>query len=195
MSPKDASDRSDIRTITEAAVLSALAHPFRARLIDALKVDGPSTASSLAKRTGQAIGSVSHHLKVLSEVGLVEEVPELARDRRERWWRLVTTGFRWSRSDLGDDPVAVAAGVAAESVAMTRQFDRAREWLDNHEAAGEWADAAFATQNWLHLTPDELAELSREMVALVLKWSDRKPDDDQEREPVFLFARGFPSQP
>src|SRR5689334_17750089 len=112
MSPKDASDRTDIRTITEAAVLSALAHPFRARLIDALKVDGPSTASSLAKRTGQAIGSVSHHLKVLSEVALVEEVPELARDRRERWWRLATTGFRWSRSDLGDDPVAVAAGVA-----------------------------------------------------------------------------------
>jgi DNA-binding transcriptional ArsR family regulator len=195
MSPKDKSVRPDIRTITEAAVLSALAHPFRSRLLDALKVDGPSTASSLAKRTGQAIGSVSHHLKVLSEVGLVEEVPELARDRRERWWRLVTSGFRWSRSDLGGDPMAVAAGVAAESVALTRQFDRARAWLDNHEAAAEWADAAFATQNWLHLTPDELSQLSQEIIELVLRWSDRKVDDDQEREPVFLFARAFPSQP
>lgn len=195
MSTEDKPERPDVRTITEASVLSALAHPFRARLIDALKVDGPSTASSLAQRTGQAIGSVSHHLKVLSEANLVEEVPELARDRRERWWKLVSFGLRWSWSDLGDDPVAVAAGLAAESANLTRQVERTRAWLDNHEAAGVWGDSAFANQSWLHLTPDELSQLGQEMVDLVLRWSDRKIDDDQEREPVFLFARGFPSQP
>ena len=102
-------------------MLSALAHPFRARLLDALKVDGPSTASALSRRTGQAVGSVSHHLKVLSDVGLVEEVPELARDRRERWWRLVSQGLRWSWSDLVDDPVALEAGAAAESMEFRRQ--------------------------------------------------------------------------
>lgn len=48
-------------------------------MLDALTVDGPSTASMLAKRTGQAVGNASHHLKVLAGAGLVEEAPELAK--------------------------------------------------------------------------------------------------------------------
>jgi DNA-binding transcriptional ArsR family regulator len=196
MSPQGSTPARDIRTITEAAVLSALAHPFRSRLLDALKVDGPSTASSLSRRTGQAVGSVSHHLKVLSDVGLVEEAPELARDRRERWWRLVSQGLRWSRSDLAGDPVAVEAGAAAESMGFSRQVERTRDWLDNREAAVEWGDAAFATQNWLTLTPGELHELGDEIVKLLMRWAERPTaDDGHEREPVLVFARGFPSQP
>ena len=73
--------RPEVRTLRDAAPLAALAHPFRSRIMDALKVDGPSTASMLASRTGQAVGNASHHLKVLAEAGLVEEAPELARDR------------------------------------------------------------------------------------------------------------------
>ena len=86
--------RPGVRVVTEAKALSAMANPFRSRMMDALKVDGPSTASMLAQRTGQAVGSASHHLKVLAEAGLVEEAPDLARDRRERWWRLGDPGTR-----------------------------------------------------------------------------------------------------
>jgi len=195
MSAERSTPSPDIRVITEAAVLSALAHPFRSRLLDALKVDGPSTASSLSRRTGQAVGSVSHHLKVLADVGLVEEAPELARDRRERWWRLVSQGLRWSQSDIADDPVAVEASAAAESMNFRSQVERTRAWFDNREAAVEWADAAFATQHWLKLTPDELHELGEEIVALLMTWTDRPTDDNQDREPVLVYARGFPSQP
>ncbi|MGI8666202.1 MAG: winged helix-turn-helix domain-containing protein, partial [Jatrophihabitans sp.] len=65
-----------VRTITDAKALSAMANPYRSRILDALAVDGPSTASALAKRTGQAVGSASHHLKVLDQAGLVEQAPE-----------------------------------------------------------------------------------------------------------------------
>src|SRR5687767_13647136 len=106
MSPSRRAEARGVRTLTEARALSALANPFRARMIDALKVDGPSTASALAQRTGQAVGSASHHLKVLSEAGLVVEAPELARDRRERWWRLADRGTQWSTVDLLEDPAA-----------------------------------------------------------------------------------------
>jgi DNA-binding transcriptional ArsR family regulator len=188
--------RPGIRTISDAQALSAMANPFRGRLLDALHLDGPSTASALARRTGQAVGSVSHHLKVLSEAGLVEEVPELAKDRRERWWRLVSSGFRWSRAEFADDPAAVAAALSAESVGLRRQFGRARDWLDNAEAAGVWDDAAFATQNWLTLTPDELRALSEEILDVLQRWRTRPtPEDDEERESVYVFARGFPAQP
>jgi DNA-binding transcriptional ArsR family regulator len=101
------------RTITDSRVLAAMAHPLRRRLLDALKVDGPSTASMLANRTGQAIGNVSHHMKVLAQAALVEEAPQLARDRRERWWRLSDTSRRWSSTSFDDDPAAAAVADAA----------------------------------------------------------------------------------
>ncbi|RNI24729.1 ArsR/SmtB family transcription factor [Flexivirga caeni] len=184
--------RSDVRTITDAATLAALAHPFRARMMDALKVDGPSTASMLASRTGQAVANASHHLKVLSEAGLVEEAPELARDRRERWWRLVSSSTRWNARDFRGSVVAQEAA----ALDLQRQVDRARAWLCNAESAPEWDGAAYATQMWLRLTPDELREVAAEVVALLQRWSERTPPDDgAEREPVFVFSQGFPSQP
>lgn len=173
-----------------------MANPFRSRMMDALKVDGPSTASGLAARTGQAVGSASHHLKVLSEAGLVEEAPELAKDRRERWWRLVDPGTRWSRGDFASDTAAVTAAHAAEALALQRQFERVQEWNASAATVPEWDDAAFATQNWMRLSPAEMRELAEELVGVLVRWSRREvPDDGVEREPVFVFARGFPAQP
>jgi DNA-binding transcriptional ArsR family regulator len=189
-------ERPGIRTVTDAKALAAMANPFRARMMDALKVDGPSTASHLAQRTGQAVGSASHHLKVLAEAGLVEEAPELARDRRERWWRLVDAGTRWSRADFADDTAAVTAAHAAEALALQRQFERVQEWNAQAPTLPEWDAVAFATQNWLRLTPDELRQVAEEVIDVLQRWSRRElPDDGAEREPVLVFARGFPAQP
>jgi DNA-binding transcriptional ArsR family regulator len=191
-----AKPRPGVRTVTEAKALSAMANPFRSRMMDALKVDGPSTASALAARTGQAVGSASHHLKVLHEAGLVQEAPELAKDRRERWWRLVDPGTRWSRADFADDTAAVTAAYAAEALALQRQFERTRDWNANAVSAPEWDAVSFATQNWLRLSPPELQQVADEIVDVLVRWSGRDvPDDGAEREPVFVFARGFPAQP
>ena len=191
-----AKQRPGVRTVTEAKALAAMANPFRSRMMDALKVDGPSTASALAARTGQAVGSASHHLKVLHEAGLVEEAPELAKDRRERWWRLVDPGTRWSRADFADDTAAVTAAYAAEALALQRQFDRTREWNANAASVPEWDAVSFATQTWMKVSPDELQQVADEMVDVLMRWSQREvPDDGVEREAVFVFARGFPAQP
>ena len=144
--------RPEVRTLRDAAPLAALAHPFRSRIMDALKVDGPSTASMLALRTGQAVGNASHHLKVLAAAGLVEEAPELARDKRERWWRLVTTGTRWSRRELTDQ-AAITAAEEAEALNLRRQQERVRDWLVNAESAPEWDDVAFATSELAEADP------------------------------------------
>ena len=186
-----------VHTVTDAKALAAMANPFRSRILDALAVDGPSTASALAQRTGQAVGSASHHLKVLAEAGLVTEAPELARDKRERWWRRVAPSTRWSRAEFAGDPAAVTAAMAAESLGLQRMYDHARAWLANsEEAGGEWNSAAFSTQTWLKLTPAELHQLGEEIVAVVNRWRHRDvPDDAVERESVLIAARGFPAQP
>lgn len=186
----------EIRQVTDSKVLAALAHPLRRRLMDALKVDGPSTVGQLADRTGQAVGNVSHHLRVLAGCELVEEAPELARDRRERWWRLVSTGVRWSTSDFGDDPASLAVAHAARSLNLDHHLGTVRAWYASEEDRPEWAGAAFSTDKWLILSPAELAELERQLSGLLAEWGNRRiPDDGQHRESVFLFAYGVPAQP
>ena len=106
------------------------------------------------------------------------------------------SGTRWSRAEFATDAGAVTAALAAESLAMQRQFERAQDWMANAGLAGEWDSAAFAHQTWLKLSPAELAQLTDELLALTQRWRDRlPPDDGVERESVFVFARGFPAQP
>lgn len=124
-----ATAHGDVRQISDSRVLAAFTHPVRRRLLDVLKVDGAATVGLLAERTGQAVGNVSHHLKVLAGAGLVEEAPELARDRRERWWRPTSASLRWARADFEDDPVAEAVADAAGSLQLERQAGLVRSWF------------------------------------------------------------------
>lgn len=190
------SDR-DVRQITDSRVLAAMAHPLRRRLMDVLKVYGPATASMLAERTGQAVANVSHHLRVLGASELIVAAPELARDRRERWWRLRSTALRWSTDDFGDDPAAEAIASAAESMNLDHHANLVRTWFAAAEADhAAWPEGPFATDKWLRLTPAELAELGRQVVGLLDRWATREvPADGQRRDPVFVFAHGVPAQP
>lgn len=186
------SDRS-VREVHDSKVLAAMAHPLRRRLLDILRVDGPATASVLAAATGQAVGNISHHLKVLAGSDLVEEAPELARDRRERWWRRAPAVLAWSPADFPDDPVAAAA----ESLVLDRQSDLARQWFARRDTYPEpWRRAAFTSDHWARLSVAELAELEKRVLALLTELSDREvPDDGEERELVFLTVRAVPGQP
>ncbi|KAB2374182.1 ArsR/SmtB family transcription factor [Actinomadura montaniterrae] len=187
---------ADDSKVTDERVLAAMAHPLRRRLLDVLKVHGPATASALAGRTGQAVPNISHHLKVLGAAGLIVEAPELARDRRERWWRLAAPEIRWVTADFDDDPARQAVAGAAVSLGLDRQVGLVRAWFAVREERPAWNGAAFSVDTWLRLTPAELGELEREILAVLDRWERRGvPDDGQAREPVFLFAHGVPAQP
>lgn len=106
-------------------------------------------------------------------------------------------GVRWSNTDFDADPAARAVADAATSLNLDRQVALARAWhAATDEAQAAWGDGPFSTDRWLHLTPEELAELGREVIDLLARWADRAvPDDGRRREPVFLFAYGIPAQP
>lgn len=190
--------RSDVRQVSDSRVLAALTHPVRRRLLDVLKVDGAATVGLLAERTGQAVGNVSHHLKVLAGAALIEEAPELARDRRERWWRPTSGSLRWTRSDFEGDPVAETVADAAGSLQLERQAGLVRAWLAaRQEYDPPWRDGcAIATETWLRLTPEEARELAAELVEVLEKWAARPvPEDGRQRESVFAFAHSVPARP
>jgi DNA-binding transcriptional ArsR family regulator len=190
-------DDTGIRQITDSRVLAAMAHPLRRRLLGLLKLDGPSTATVLAERTGQAVGNISHHLRVLAAAGLIEEAPELARDRRERWWRRTAGTLSWAPADFAGDAASEAVARAAGSLNLDYQVSLARQWLRAvEEEKAHWPEGPFSTDSWMRLTDAELAQLGAEMTDLIRRWADRElPDDGQERGTVFVFARGMPGQP
>lgn len=187
----------DHQAVTDSRVLAAMSHPARRRLLDALYLEGPSNVSMLAARTGMAIGSVSHHLKVLSQASLVEESPDLARDHRERWWTAASSGRRWSTTSFRDDPASAVVAAAASSLNLEHHISKVRAWQSrSDEAQDDWLEAAFATDTWLRLSADELRELSKQLNELLAAWHSRLvPDDGAVREDVFVFAHGVPAGP
>lgn len=183
--------------VDDYRVLVAVGHPLRRRLLDVLRVERAATTSTLAARLGVAVGSVSHHAKVLAEHGLVVPAPELAKDRRERWWRLGDARVSWSTQQFADDPAGAAASRAADDLSTRLQLERLQAWRSTQATApAEWQDAATSTDTWMDLTPEELTELSEELTAVLLRWAERGRSSDRPgRRPVFVFAHAFPAEP
>lgn len=189
--PEVTQRRADISKI------AAIHHPLRRRLLEILGVDGPATASQLAERTDQLVGNVSHHLKMLAKAGLIQEATDLARDRRERWWRSVPMSLSWSVADMAGNSEDELVAEAAEQQNLSHHVDKVHQWFERRGSYdAEWNRAAFATEWWLHLTAEELVELSEKVSDLVAGFHRSiNRDDGQEREPVFFFAHGVPAKP
>jgi DNA-binding transcriptional ArsR family regulator len=154
-------------------------------------------ASTLADRTGQAVGNVSHHLRVLGAAGLIEEAPELAHDRRERWWRRTAGSVSWSSRDFAGDDAGETVARAAQSINLDLQLSALRAWDSAPEAEKQrWQRGPFSIDSWMRVDDAELAELAAELAAVIKRWGDREiPDDGRERGPVLVFAHGVPGQP
>lgn len=69
------------RTMT-SPLLKAMANPLRRRIFATLAGMDAARAADLAGRLEVPANSLSFHLRVLAEAGMIEEAPELAKDRR-----------------------------------------------------------------------------------------------------------------
>jgi DNA-binding transcriptional ArsR family regulator len=186
--------------VTDPAMLKALAHPLRMRLYELLAIQGPANASALADHVGEPVALVSYHLHQLGRYGYADPAPELARDRRERWWRAAAIGVTYSSADFMDDPGGRAAMMAAWRVNLGRRVERAQAFHEAPDAWGkDWVDAGLSSDRTIRVTPEELRELSAEVGALLQRWQDREPPDHDDlgtpREYVFVVFDAVPYHP
>jgi DNA-binding transcriptional ArsR family regulator len=187
----ESNPRSDTRYISDVAALKAIAHPLRVRLLGALRVDGPATASELARTFGESSGSTSYHLRQLARYGYVEEDPEQP-NSRDRRWRAAHKYTSWSDADLAADPEGAEASrwmrerqrTFADRVARTFEDERG-SWSD------EWIRVAGQSDLMLRLTPASLAELTDRIVTLAEEYAERDADAP-EAERVALYFASFP---
>ena len=184
------------RRISDPDVLKGLAHPMRQRLYRLLLQLGPAPVSVLADKVDTEPGLVSYHLRELGRRGFIAQAPELARDRRETWWRVIDESNSWSSTDFVT-PEAKAVLAAVNGRMVADQFERLTAYEQTRDAwSADWVDAAVGSNSYLRLPPAELVELADQVQALIRRYGKRgKPGDDDGREQVFLFLHAFPERP
>jgi DNA-binding transcriptional ArsR family regulator len=190
------SDDSRPRTYTleDPEALRALAHPLRGRLLAALRLDGPATASMLARRYGESSGATSYHLRLLARYGFVEDDPG-RRAGRERWWRAAHELTEWSPATFFD--AEPGEGEAARQFMRRVVADYARwqaRWIDELESwESDWREASEMSDLALRLTPGQLRALRDELLATIFRYRDAGPDGEGA-ERVMVLLQAFPQR-
>lgn len=174
----------------DARAIKVLAHPLRSRLLSALRVGGPATATALARWAGTNTGATSYHLRKLASVGLVEETGE--GHGRERWWRAATEMHSFTQRDVVGDPDAQAATDWLRRYYLRSFAERYEHWLDIEATWSlDWQEAADASDRLVHVSPARLAELQAELAATIERYVKPDPADPDAR-PVEIHLHAFP---
>ncbi len=178
--PRDVPKLSDVR------MLRGIAHPVRNRILEEMSAGGPQRAADLAERLGVPANQASFHLRQLAKYGLVEEAPELARDGRDRVWRVVhESGLSVNLEELaGQD------GAKAAITVFRRQWTAAaHDAIDRADHAERQKDATVAVSTHaVRLTKAEAKELAGEINDLVDGWREKQKSSAKGRTYEVLWV-------
>ncbi|MEV0808464.1 helix-turn-helix domain-containing protein [Micromonospora sp. NPDC050200] len=182
-----------VRDITDPQALRAIAHPLRLRILEAVALHGPLTATQVADHVGESPANCSWHLRQLAKYGFIAEAG--GGTGRQRPWRLVTDGHRWG--DGEESPELARAGDAAAQVLLDLEYRALHAWMAaRRQESPAWRDAGFINQFLSWYTAEELGALQSEVRELFARHLDRL-DDPAARppgsRPVRLMAWGVPA--
>ena len=167
----------------DVQAVRALAHPLRLSLLDLLRFEGPSTATSLARRLGETSGATSYHLRQLARHGYIEDA--LPRDGRERLWR-----YRERRVNAPAGKKTRSRELLAQL--LSREAHALDAYLAEEPRHSDWDAAAFFQSRALRLTAAELEQLRLDVEALLAPLRTADDDAPPESRPVNLLALGYP---
>lgn len=174
------------------AALMTLADPVRYAIWDVLLAGGPMKPSQLRRAAPEAAGSLTAHLRRLSQAGFIEADGEAATAASQRW-RAARPTFDWDSAE--DDPEAAWAINVLERIVAARREARVRTWLaEKHEQWPGWARVEVNRDYFLHLTPEDLDALDTALESVMNDW--KKVSDERasagEGAAVRVHLSGFP---
>ncbi|GAB3614107.1 helix-turn-helix domain-containing protein [Humibacter ginsengisoli] len=173
--------------VTDPVMLRALAHPLRQRIIWELAARDHLRAADLARITAEPANSLSFHLRTLAKAGLIKEVPEKARDGRDRVWTMAfQQGLYFpDTSDMAD-----------------RFMAERLEWIKGILDESLPRDPAASRLQYMGavvLTKEEAEQMAEEVVEVFEKWrvrgaaaAEEHPDDPSR---VFHYTAAYVANP
>lgn len=166
-----------------------MVHPLRMRIMDALRDEGPSTATRLAALLGESSGATSYHLRVLAEAGVIEEDPDRG-NARDRWWRRAQLFYIPTDAD---DPAGRAVELSARHLHLSRDEDALRQFVAHmDELSSEWRGAAFTGNFSIHLTAQEVFDLGLEFLERLEELRRRPEEWPEAVRRVSITFRALP---
>jgi len=189
----------------DAILLKALGHPLRALIFETINDRGETSPIELVRELGEPIGTVSHHVRVLRDLGCIEVVR--TRQRRgavEHFYRTAVVPFlddaQWEQL-----PVTMRRALAAQTFRRVFREASAAGGAGGFDRAGAHIDRVLLDldeQGWSALS-DLLTETLRRAQALQDESDTRRRDlhdggdgveEGERRSPselaILHFARG-----
>jgi DNA-binding transcriptional ArsR family regulator len=181
------------KRVDDLATLRAIAHPLRMRLLGALRIDGPATASQLGRRFDESSGATSYHLRQLARYGFVEEDADQP-TRRERRWRATSDYTSWNSADFLDDVGGQAALRVFERQRIDYTVRHLQRWYAERQQWSRGWSAAEIDSDWmLRLRAEDLNAMKQELDALLARYRAAERDqDDADAARVLVLAYAFP---
>jgi DNA-binding transcriptional ArsR family regulator len=166
------------------AMLKAYTHPLRRQILQLFRRREHLRAADIAEELGVAANSVSFHLRVLADAGLIDEAPERARDRRDRVWvaRRQALSLGGPESPVTDE---VLSGVMVSAIAEEHQelLRRVVAWTPEY-ISGRTADVhATFSQRSVRLTGPEFDALMERIEDVMTEAVDAHDRDDPDSRP------------
>lgn len=180
MSAKEPVPAPARRTTMTSPMLKAMANPLRRRIAAELAAVESARATDLADRLGVAANSLSFHLRVLAEAGIIEEAPELARDRRDRVWRALPRGLSVGSPSLPsstEDSLALQAYLGQEAEDQIRQLQAVVNWGTSYATGEDVESRGMLDIASLRLSVAEAEDLEAGVLDLLRRIKERSLAD------------------
>jgi DNA-binding transcriptional ArsR family regulator len=153
-------------TLTDPAMMRALAHPARIAIWSYLGLHGPATATECAEVAGLSPSACSYHLRTLARYGVIEEDPDSAADGRQRPWRVRILSVN-IETGTGDPAVDLAGRILTDAIRAETDRTRVQYLGQQEEYPVAWQLALGTYQDIAHVTPEELTELQARLQELL----------------------------
>lgn len=157
-------------------MLKAIANPLRRQILNTLSAMETARAADLAQVLDVPANKVSFHLRELAKAEMIAEVPELARDKRDRVWKPAGQGFTTGEAgEREDDPSGMVMDAYLGQIVNDeqRRLHAAMLHGGRHYSGKESGEAkARLMTSDLMLTLDEMQELIRRMEQVIPTFRD-----------------------
>ncbi len=185
--------------LTDPAVLRALAHPARLRMLDVLQSRDGATATQCAEVVGLSPSACSWHLRQLAAAGLVQDAGR-GTDGREKRWRAAVPSWQVSLDDIDAAPVEAGGLDLAVTQALLQAADETVEAFTVSAASGRepqpWREASLVSNTTLRLSADELRGLTERLLDVLRPYTLRsRPEPGPDDRTVLAALRLVPATP